>query len=488
MRDIDMETGLEVAPATTTAPRRTAQVIPLSSALRREMRAQLVGAGRRPRVGRQGLDALTGLPGRERFAELLEHTVAAQPAHASIALLVVRIERFADVNAVVGQEAGDSLIGAFADRLRECLGTRAVIADDAAGTSMVAAAARLRGIRFGVLLARAGEAELQRVRQAITDQLQRPFEVDGQSIFLTVTMGAASYPRDAADAGALLRSAERALESARQQGLAYALGGEAGERHCARSLALQSALHRALADGELRLAYQPIVEAGSGRVVAAEALLRWDDPVEGAVSPAEFVPVAEQCGLMVQIGEFVLREAIGQLRAWSAAGLRPVRVAVNLSLRQLVDGDVAALVDRELSAGDVDPALLELELSERGVINAHAEVLEQIHRLKALGVRISIDDFGTGQSAIAYLKDVPADVIKIDRSYVSGPGRSARGDAICAGMVALARQLGAEVVGEGVESKEQLERLRGMGCDFVQGFLFSPAVRPAELAAGLRWA
>lgn len=198
------------------------------------------------------------------------------------------------------------------------------------------------------------------------------------------------------------------------------------------------------------------------------------------MSPADFVPVAERTGLMREIGTFVINAACAQLRAWIDIGMAPIRIAVNLSLCQLLRDDVPAIVATALAKHQLDPALLELELSERGVLTKCPEVIEQVHRLKALGVRISIDDFGTGQAAIGYLKDLPIDVIKIDRSYISGNGLSARDEAIASGMVALAQGLNATVISEGVETEEQLQKLKAWGSQEYQGFYCSPAVPGTE--------
>ena len=242
-------------------------------------------------------------------------------------------------------------------------------------------------------------------------------------------------------------------------------------------------LREAIRNDDLELAYQPITDTATGAVVAAEALLRWHHAEEGAMSPSDFVPVAEKTGLMREIGEFVIRTACAQLRSWLDAGMPPIRMAVNLSLCQLLRGDVASLVEEALHEHRLDPGSLEIELSERGVLNRRPEVIAQIGRLKDIGVRISIDDFGTGEAAIGYLKDLPIDVIKIDRSYVSGSSRTERDEAIASGMVALAHRLKATVVAEGVETPEQLEMLRSWGSQECQGFLFSPAVPPTEFVA-----
>lgn len=248
-------------------------------------------------------------------------------------------------------------------------------------------------------------------------------------------------------------------------------------------LRFDSMLRDALGKQELTLHYQPILDSGLGEVVAAEALLRWDHPVEGRVSPEVFVPIAENTGLMKEIGDFVIHEACAQLRNWLDGGMPPIRIAINLSMCQLTRGNVVSVIKSALKNNRLPASLLEVELSERGVLNCQAEIVSEVRRLKELGVRISIDDFGTGQAAISYLKDLPIDVIKIDRSYVSGASRNSRDEAIASGMVALARRLNATVIAEGVETNEQLEMLRDWGSHECQGFYFSGAVTGAEFAA-----
>ncbi len=430
----------------------------------------------------RGMDTLTGLPARDKFRTLVRRAVEGGSAEAGAGVLVMKVDRFRQVNEVIGTEAADGLLAQFSERLRVCLRDRALIGGDTA-TTVTAALGRLSGVRFGLVLSRADVEDIARIRRAVAAELERPFEVEGQSIFLTCTMGAAFFPTDAADADALLHCAERALQEARATRTGFRVFNRQVDAAAERALRMEAMLREALDGEQLRLAYQPIKDSHGRRIVAAEALLRWDHPEEGPISPAEFVPAAEQSGLMLRIGEYVIRESVRQLREWMDAGLAPIRIAVNLSLCQLVDGDLVKFVKETLASYQVPAALVELELSERGVLNQRPEVIEQIHRLRALGVRISIDDFGTGNAAVAYLKDIPADVIKIDRSYVSGAGCGGRDAAIGAGMVAMAKRLNAIVIGEGVETEEQLERVREWGCDEIQGFLFSAAVPPAEVAA-----
>ncbi len=433
----------------------------------------------------RGMDPLTGLPARERFRALVHRAIGTVAEGAGAGVLVMQFDRFRDVNEMIGHEAGNRLLSQFAERLRRCLQDRSLTGGDT-GLTVTAAFGRLGGVRFGLVMSRAGAEEIRRIRQAILSELERPFEVDGQSVYPSVTMGAAYYPDNARSADTLLQCAERAMQDAKSAGSSFREFAGPTSTADSRALRMEALLRQALVNGELRLAYQPIMDWHGRRVVATEALLRWDHPEEGAISPAEFVPVAEQSGLMLRIGDFVIRRAIRQLRDWMDEGLPPVRVAINLSLCQLLDADIAGTVAREIEAAGVDASLLEFELSERGVLTHRREVIDQVHRLKALGVRISVDDFGTGNAAVAYLKDIPADVIKIDRSYVSGPGRTNRDEAIGAGMVALAKRLNTVVIGEGVETEAQLRRLREWGCDQFQGFHFAAALEADDFAARLR--
>lgn len=232
-------------------------------------------------------------------------------------------------------------------------------------------------------------------------------------------------------------------------------------------------LRDAIQKDELSLVYQPIFDTQSRRVVATEALLRWHHPVQGLISPTQFVPLAEQSGLMVQIGDSVIRKACHQLREWLDAGASPVRMAVNVSLCQLVSGNLVQVVGDALADNQLDPNLLEIELSERGVVNQHEDIVAAVNLLKSTGVRISIDDFGTGNAAISYLRDLPVDVIKIDRSYISGPSATPRATAIASGMVVMARELNAQIIAEGVEDQAQMSRVSDLQCDESQGFLLA---------------
>jgi EAL domain-containing protein (putative c-di-GMP-specific phosphodiesterase class I) len=313
-----------------------------------------------------------------------------------------------------------------------------------------------------------------------------PFRVDETDVYLTASVGVASAPADLSDPGELLQHAETAMYEAQRQGggrfhiYSASLNGAVDFK-----LGMDRRLRAALERDELSLHYQPVVESTSRRVLGVEALLRWDDPANGRIPPNDFVPVAEETGLMTTIGTWVLRNACRQLQSWIHAGLPAIRMAVNVSRCQLERGDLATEVERVLLETGLDPGLLELELSERGALRTDPVVLGQIRRLKALGARIVVDDFGTGQSAIAYLKQFPLDTLKIDRSFVMNTVGEGSDATIVSAMVAMAHRLGLDVVAEGVETEPQLERMQEFGCEAIQGFLFSQPVAPADFVASV---
>jgi diguanylate cyclase (GGDEF)-like protein len=439
-----------------------------------------LSVGEKNRARSAGIDKLTLLPNGERFRSQLHRAVAVRGDTGSdVGILVIGLDNFRLVNEAVGRHNANCLLKLFANRLRSILGAQEVIggSECSAGTAI---ASRLGGARFALMISNVKTEDIVRVRQAIVAQLEQPFEVSGESVYLTASIGAAIFPRDNPSADGLLHCAETAMLEAQEAGTGFEFSTQPAESTSMRLLSLDRMLREAIQNEELELAYQPITETENNQVVAAEALLRWHHAEEGMISPADFVPVAEKTGLMQVIGEFVISTACRQLRLWIDGGMRPLRMAVNISLCQLLRGDVVAVVERALRENQLDPAWLEIELSERGVLNRRPEVIKEIHRLKAIGVRISIDDFGTGQAAISYLKDLPVDVIKIDRTYVSGADRCAKDEAIASGMVALAQRLNATVIAEGVETEEQLEMLRRWGSQECQGFLFCPAISPED--------
>lgn len=431
------------------------------------------------------VDVLTGLPNRLRLAQVVQRALArSQRLEGGVALLTVDLDRFSDINETLGRAAGDSLLKQLARRLSSGLRGKGDHADLRRGLRM---AVRIGGDEFALMLTETVSEEfLSGFAERLLQTVATPFRVDETDVYLTASVGVASAPADLNDPGELLQHAETAMYEAQRRGggrfhiYSAALNGAVDFK-----LGMDRRLRAALERDELSLHYQPVVASQSRRVLGVEALLRWQDPVHGAISPGEFVPVAEETGLMTAIGTWVLRNACRQLQSWIEAGLPAIRMAVNVSRCQLERGDLATEVERILVETGLEPALLELELSERGALRTDPVVLGQIRRLKALGVRIVVDDFGTGQSAIAYLKQFPLDTLKIDRSFVMNTVGEGSDATIVSAMVAMAHRLGLDVVAEGVETEPQLERMREFGCEAIQGFLFSRPVPPADFVASV---
>ena len=428
-------------------------------------------------------DPLTGLPNGERLERALESALITAEEKSQVAVVLFDIEHLVLINSRLGRARVNSLLQQVAQRLIAGLRSDEVL-NAAVGPSMSMAARVGGGLFAAMLTGLPGWAETKATVRLLLDRISGRYFTAEEEISLTASAGVALAPADGLTAEAMLQKAELAASEAVENGIAIRFYGQSSHVVTERSRAITRLLPNALARGEFQLHYQPLVEDAAARVSAAEALLRWESPELGTVSPAEFVPLAEEAALMVGIGSWVLRTAWRQVRAWQDQGLPPTRVAVNVSLCQLVRGDLAQVVRDVLAETGVDPSLLELELSERGVLRSDPEILRQLRAIRSLGVRLAIDDFGTGNSAVAYLKQFPLDVLKIDQSFVRGVGNSSEDAAITSATIAMARQLGLRVVAEGVEEEDQMEFLRRNGCREYQGFLFSPAV-PAEVFAAM---
>jgi diguanylate cyclase (GGDEF)-like protein len=438
---------------------------------------------RRQRTWREQCDPLTGLPNGERLERTLESALVTASKTSQVAVVVFDIEHLVLINGRLGRARANSILQQVAQRLIGGLRSEEVLRAGA-GPSM-SMAARLGGGLFAAMLTGLpGWPEAKATVRVLVDQLSGRYFAGDQEIVLSTSAGVALAPADGLTAETMLQKAELAASEALQTGEAICFYGQSSRRETERSRAIIRQLPAALPRGEFHLHYQPLVEGAPARVAAAEALLRWDSPELGSVSPAEFVPLAEEAGLMMGIGSWVLKTACLQIREWIDAGLPRTRIAVNVSLCQLVRGDLSVVVREALAESGIDPSLLELELSERGVLRNDPEILRQLHAIRALGVRLAIADFGTGNSAVTYLKQFPIDVLKIDQSFVRGVTSSSEDAAITSATIAMARQLGLRVVAEGVERADQMDFLRQHGCSEYQGFLFSPAV-PAEAFAKL---
>ncbi len=441
---------------------------------------------RRTRRWLDHFDALTGLPDGQRLEHALDNALISASETSQIAVALFEVEHLVLLNGRLGRARVNSALQQVAQRLSAALRSDEVLRTMA--RPALSMAARVGpGLFAALLTGLPGPQEARAAVLRLLDELSGRYLAGDEEIVLSTSVGVALAPQDGLLADTLLQKAELAAGDAVEGGGAIRFYAQIGRRMTERSRAITRLLPKALARGELRLEYQPVVDETAPQVSAAEALLRWRSPELGEVPPSEFVPIAEETGLMVPIGGWVLRTACRQLRSWLDGGLRPSRVSVNVSLCQLVRGDLAEVVHHALAESQVEAALLELELSERGVLRADPEILQQLHAIRELGVRLAIDDFGTGNCAVVYLKQFPIDVLKIDQSLVRGVAGSSEDAAIAGAVIAMARTLGLSVVAEGVEEEGQLEFLRGQGCREYQGFLFSPAVSAeafAELLQG----
>jgi len=440
---------------------------------------------RQERTWLNQFDALTGLPNGERLERALESALVTACDKSQVAVALFDIEHLVLINSRLGRARVNSLLQQVAQRLIAGLRCEEIL-NAAAGPSMSMAARIGGGLFAAMLTGLPGWQESKATVRLLLDRISGRYFAGEEEISLTASVGVALAPGDGLTAEAMIQKAELAASEAVETGAAIRFYGQSSHRVTERSRAITRLLPNALARGEFQLHYQPLIDDSTVRVSAAEALLRWESAELGTVSPSEFVPLAEEAALMVGIGTWVLRTAWRQVRAWQEQGLPPTRIAVNVSLCQLVRGDLAQLVREVLAETGIDPSLLELELSERGVLRSDPEILRQLRAIRALGVRLAIDDFGTGNSAVAYLKQFPIDVLKIDQSFVRGVSSSSEDAAITSATIAMARQLGLRVVAEGVEEVGQRDFLRRNGCSEYQGFLFSPAVPPEAFAEMLR--
>jgi len=417
-------------------------------------------------------DALTGLANRQALLRSIAESIPAwqaQGAHAVVACL--NLDRFKQLNDLLGHVVGDAALVAVTRALQS----------------------HLRG---GDMLARAGNDEfvmllndpdgeerlLARLHELMNEVNGHAYGENGD-ISLTCSVGFACYPQDGEEADALLNNAVTAMRHAKAQG-----GGRierfaiAQRREMGRRLTLESHLRRALEREELFLQYQPKIALGSGKLAGFEVLLRWRHPEHGVVSPEEFVPIAEETGLIAPIGEWIVKTAVGQLAAWREAGLPQVPLAVNLSARQFMQSDIVAIVSGQLAAAQLPPELLELELTESVSMADPGRSMVIMHKLKSLGVALSIDDFGTGYSSFSYLRRLPIDKLKIDKSFVQDVEHSADSRTIVQAIAAMAHRLNLGVVAEGVETEAQAAALLDAGCDQAQGFLYARPLGPEDAA------
>jgi len=423
-----------------------------------------------------GHDALTGLANRNLLADRLEQAIAhAKRAESLVAVLVLDLDRFKLVNDGLGQEAGDALLKIVARRLATCVRS-------------IDTVARLGGDEFVVIMTDVeSEHRVAPLTRRLLDTIAQPMMVWNREIVATTSIGIALYPKDAEHASFLLKNADVAMYRAKEQGRnnMQFYTAELNTSTLAR-LELDTALRRAVERDELVLYYQPKVELQRGQVIGAEALIRWHHPVLGMISPGNFIPLAEETGLIVQIGEWVINTACAQLKAWQKDGLPDISLAVNLSARQFQQKDLAKIVANALRLNDIQAKYLELEVTESAVMQNPETTVATLRELKQIGVRLSLDDFGTGYSSLNYLKRFPIDTLKIDQSFVRDITTDPDDAAIAIMVISLAHSLRRKVVAEGVETEAQLNFLRRHHCDEMQGYYFSRPLPAEEFACLLR--
>ncbi len=434
-------------------------------------------AGNTEALQRQAnVDALTGLANRHmltgRLDQILTH---ARSSHRVAGVLLLDLDRFKTVNDSLGHSQGDLLLQEVAGRLAQCVREGDTVA-------------RLGGDEFVIVLADMASADdIVPVAKKILLALAEPVDVGPQVLSVSTSIGIAVYPNDGETADALLRYADTAMYRAKDQGgNAMAFFTPAMMQAMIDRLQAEAGLRRALEQGELRLHFQPIIDARSGRVTAAEALVRWDDPQRGLISPLHFIHIAEETGLIIPIGDWVLREACARAQSWRALGLGDIPVAVNLSARQFSVPSLDESVAQALNASDCPASLLHLEITESSIMDQVDQALETMYRLTTLGVELTIDDFGTGYSSLSQLKQLPVSSLKIDRSFVCDIQIDANDDVLVDAIIALAQKLGLRTVAEGVETAAQVAFLQSRGCDAYQGFLFSPPCEPETFVQVVR--
>jgi diguanylate cyclase (GGDEF)-like protein/PAS domain S-box-containing protein len=417
-------------------------------------------------------DALTALPNRLLFHDRLQHALArAAREEQQLAVLFIDLDRFKNVNDTLGHHVGDELLKQVA---------RALSARLRDGDTL----ARLGGDEFIVLLENVdGEYGARLVADKLVAMFEQPFTVSDYELFVTCSVGVSMFPRDGLDLNILVRNADVAMYQAKARGrngyqfYAASMSGEGVER-----LRLESLLRRAIDKNEISLAYQPQVEIDSGRLIGVEALVRWHNPELGQVSPARFIPLAEDIGFISQLGKWVLAEACRQMVRWGQAGLEVPKMAVNLSVRQFERGGIAGMVGDVLLDTGLAPQRLQLEVTESVIMNT-GDALVYINDLRRIGVGLAIDDFGTGYSSLAYLKQLPVQTLKIDRSFIKDISTDANDEAIAIAIIQLGKSLNLSVIAEGVENEEQAAFLLRHGCTRAQGYLYSRPVTAAQVLA-----
>jgi predicted signal transduction protein with EAL and GGDEF domain len=441
-------------------------------------------------------DGLTGLPNRRLFSEHLEKVLArARRKGTEFAVLFIDVDNFKLINDTIGHQAADEVLRKLAESLAtlirsddvldlyhgEFVDHATTITIEPVGDSVLS---RLGGDEFIILLPDTRDRfAAGTVAHRILKHLEHPFRVEGHEVFVNASIGIATFPEDGTTSEIIVRNADTAMYHAKQLGKgAFQYYSAAMNAASVERLSLESGMRRALEDGGFELHYQPQIDVRSGRIVGVEALLRWRHAQRGFVPPSTFIPIAEDSGLILPIGHWVLTEACRQAVEWQKAGLPHVPVAINVSGLQFRRQDVCALVRQTLKSTGLDPKLLQIEITESVIVSVRKRAVELLGELRALGVSLALDDFGTGYSSLSYLKSFPIDVLKIDRSFVAEMLTDRTTASIIEAIISMTRILGLNVLAEGVENQAQFAFLKQLGCDAVQGYYISAAVPAAEFA------
>jgi diguanylate cyclase (GGDEF)-like protein len=419
-------------------------------------------------------DLLTGIPNRALFIDRLsQETLRAERSGRGVALIYIDLDDFKKVNDTLGHSAGDEVLRMAADRI-----TRSV--------RNVDTAARVGGDEFAVIAPNLNDVvDAEPIAQRILEAMSAPMEVQGQDVMTTASIGISIFPADSEDGAELLRDADVAMYRSKNNGgnSIEFFTPEMNER-ATRRIKIESQLRHALEGEEFEVYYQPIVSLPEGRMVGVEALLRWRNSELGVVSPVEFIPVAESTGIIVPIGAWVLETACRQVKEWQDAGWSELRVAVNLSPREVDRGDAIKSISNALSRSGLLAQFLEIEVTERVLLEDVERAGSTFREIKELGVRLCIDDFGTGYSSLSYLRNYPFDVLKIDRAFVHDATRHDSGVSLLRAIISMADSLGLEVIAEGVETEEQVGLLSDLGCGFAQGYHFCAPLSASRIGIG----
>jgi diguanylate cyclase (GGDEF)-like protein len=444
---------------------------PVNFSVMRRRIAHLMHASRAERHMRQLAfnDTLTGLPNRARFTSHLSNLLEARRnSNEPLAIMFIDVDRFKLVNDTLGHDAGDMLLKIVAERIHNC------VRDD----DLVA---RLGGDEFTVVLDNVGSREvLDAIARKICTSFSKPVAFLDQEIFVSVSIGISMFPDDATDLASLMKHADTAMFHAKRFRNDYKFFEADMEAGASERLELEHALRGALERNELAVYFQPQEDLKTGRIVGAEALVRWMHPERGLIPPQDFIPLAEETGLINPIGELVLRESCRQLRSWMDRGYGPMRIAINLSARQLDKNEIIGIIADAIDTSGIPPECLEFEITESVIMEHAEEMIEIFRKLKEMNILLAIDDFGTGYSSLAYLKRFPIDILKIDRSFVQDIPKDAEDVAIVTGVIAMAKGLDLKVVAEGVENAEQKAFLQQQECDYMQGYYLSKPVSADE--------